>query len=113
MQHILKFSGEYDLSCKEELRARLDALHHEPEVILDLSEVTYLDSSVLGELAWLHDVRTKNGLPKEILVISVGSVVERLFGIVGMGPLFRIVSSLGDIGDINEDCVDSDFTCFS
>jgi anti-anti-sigma factor len=97
MRHVITLSGEYDLSCKEELRAQFDALHDKSEVALDLSEVTYLDSSVLSELVRLHDARKERGYPKEILVIPSGSVVERLFDVVGMAPLFKVVPSVSEI----------------
>lgn len=113
MPHVVTFSGEYDLSCKEELRTQLDALHNEPALVLDLSEVTYLDSSVLSELVRLHDARKKHGFPKEILVIPSGSVVERLFAVVGMAPLFEVVKSVGEIDHLNDDTLDSDFRCIS
>jgi anti-anti-sigma factor len=96
MPYIATFSGEYDLADKEEIRARFDTLHDESDVIIDLSAVTYLDSSFLGELVRLHEARQKNELPTETLVIPHGSAVERIFAIVGLAPLFNVVESIGE-----------------
>jgi anti-anti-sigma factor len=110
MPHILTFSGEYDLSCKEELRSRFDALHDEPDVVLDLSEITYLDSSFLSELVRLHHARARNGLGKETLVVPKDSVVERIFSVVGMAPLFNVVHSVSDVDKVDGDSLNSYFT---
>jgi anti-anti-sigma factor len=97
MPNVVTLSGEYDLNNKEALHIKFAALQNETDLVFDLSAVTYLDSGFLGELVRLHNARTRSGLPKETLVISRDSVVERLFGIVGVGPLFKIVTSIRDI----------------
>jgi anti-anti-sigma factor len=103
MPHIATFSGEYDLADKEELRTQLDALHDKPDVVLDLSAVTYLDSSFISELVRLHDARKEQGFPTEVLVIQKDSAVERIFSVVGMAPLFNVVESLSDDKDASVD----------
>jgi len=46
--------GEFDLACHATLGAALDdALRRNPEVVVDLSEVTFLDGSCVRELALL------------------------------------------------------------
>lgn len=113
MRHIVNLSGEYDLSCKDELHTQFYALRAEPNLVLDLSAVTYLDSSFLSQLVWLHEGRKERGFRTETLVIPKDSVVERLFEIVGMTRLFRVVRSVSDDDDANGDSQESDLTCLS
>ena len=47
---IVVFAGEYDLACQKELRREFDRLHEQPNVVLDFSNVTYLDSTCIAEL---------------------------------------------------------------
>jgi hypothetical protein len=58
MATIVKiFTGEYDLKHQAALHAEFDALHVEDSLVLDMSAVTYLDSTFIGELIWLHELR--------------------------------------------------------
>lgn len=55
------FAGEYDLTHQAQLRAEFDALYAENSLVLDMSAVTYLDSTFIGELIRLHNLRTAHG----------------------------------------------------
>jgi STAS domain len=44
------FAGEYDLAVKEQLREELDRLVDEPAVVLDFSDVSYIDSTCVGRI---------------------------------------------------------------
>jgi len=61
---VVRLSGDIDMSVVPELRASLDdALEGGcSNVVLDLAEVTYADSSALGLLVWLdHRLRPSGG----------------------------------------------------
>jgi anti-anti-sigma factor len=52
---VVELRGEYDLETSEELRAFFDSLvHHNSLVVIDLSNVGFIDSSVLNNLARAH-----------------------------------------------------------
>lgn len=57
----LKLSGEFDIARVDELRALLP-LYDLENVILDLRDCRYIDSSTLAELARLRRARTSKEL---------------------------------------------------
>ena len=52
--HRIELEGEYDLTRKDEITQLFGGVDGAPEVIIDLSRVTYMDSTVLGALALLR-----------------------------------------------------------
>ena len=52
--HVLSFHGELDMACKAHINrelSRISLLGTDPVAILDLSDVKYIDSTFLNELA--------------------------------------------------------------
>jgi anti-anti-sigma factor len=83
-------TGELDLSNVSSLRAKLGAVNG--PAVVDLSDVTYLDSTALNELAKL---RRRVGS----VTLVVGSAnVRRTLDIVGFGQSFRIVRKREELG---------------
>ena len=82
----IELSGEYDLLRRDEVRALFDGLTS-PNIVLDLCNVTYVDSSFLSALVGL-----RNRLP-DVLdhVIRPESSSKRIFDIVDFGRIFSIV----------------------
>ena len=79
--------GEYDLSRRPELAAQLGAIDGNEPLLLDIGEVTYLDSSFLNELAIL-----RRRLPGcEIVVKSANARFRRLLGLFGFDRMFRVL----------------------
>jgi anti-anti-sigma factor len=93
---IVVFMGQYDLTHKAQLRKDFDALRDEPNLVLDMSAVTYLDSTCVSELMRLHDLRSRKGYERFALVRNP-VLFRRLFEILNMGNLFRIVDALDDV----------------
>jgi len=87
------FSGEYDLTHHRELRAEFDALCDEPNLVLDMRGVTYLDSTFVTELIRLHKCRGERGIG-EVSIVRNTFLVKRLFGILYFRTLFRLVDTL-------------------
>jgi anti-anti-sigma factor len=76
-------AGELDLSNVSSLRAKLGAVNG--PAVVDLSDVTYLDSTALNELALLRR-------RVDTVALVVGSAnVRRTLDIVGFAQSFRIV----------------------
>lgn len=91
---VVVFAGEYDLACKDQLRSFLEA-YAEPNLVLDLSEVSYVDSSFLNELVRLHHSRREKNFDTEVIVLGQ-PMVQRIFEICDLGSLFHIVGTLDE-----------------
>jgi anti-anti-sigma factor len=87
------FSGEYDLTHKWDLRAEFDAVCLEPNLILDMRGVTYMDSTCVTELLRLNKCRGENGLG-QVAIARSAFIVKRIFGILYFRTLFRLVDTL-------------------
>lgn len=84
---IASLHGELDMTAAPSLRDALDtALEQGPEsLVVDLSELSLLDSCGLGEL-----VRARNRLPatKDLVVRRVRPNVRKVFTISGLTNVF-------------------------
>lgn len=88
------FAGEYDIVHRAALRAEFDALCTEPNtVVLDMSAVTYIDSSFATELMRLHKMRAERGYSR-LTIVRVAPLVKRIFAILYMGTFCRMVDRL-------------------
>ena len=90
-------SGEIDLSTVAELEERLEGpLHGEPPLlVLDLRQVTFLDSSGLRLLLRL-DERQRN-LGGRMVLVQGGRRVARVFELTGAGERLEIVADPSEI----------------
>lgn len=84
--HRVTLKGEYDLARLSEIAALFDSLDDDGSVLIDLAEVTYLDSTVLKELARLR-LRDEN---RVISLAGANSNIRRLLKIVGFEEIFDI-----------------------
>ena len=83
----VELHGEYDLSRKEELAAVLTSLTGEQPILLDLTRVTYVDSSFLNELGTL-----RSRLPDaKIALHGVSPQLRRVLSLMRFETLFDIV----------------------
>jgi anti-sigma B factor antagonist len=75
---VVLVSGELDMACADKFRELLSGLHG--SVIVDLEEVTFMDSSAIGVLVVTHKhleadggtlrIRNPHDVPREVLVIT-------------------------------------------
>ena len=77
---IVRVRGEIDLATAEEFGANLAMQDRDKPLVLDLSGVTFMDSSGLGTL--LTDAKERDSIA---VVVAEGSAVERLFDLAGIG----------------------------
>jgi anti-sigma B factor antagonist len=81
--------GEHDLYTVPSIRERLAALHaRELDVIIDLSQTAFLDSSVLGAL--LGATEHARGQGKGVVVVlgdPPTETVARIFEVTGLGDV--------------------------
>jgi anti-anti-sigma factor len=92
---VMVFAGEYDLTHREQLHAEFDALRNERKVILDMTTVTYLDSTCIGLLARLHTDRLANSC-EQLSIVNGTPIVKRLFHLLGFESMFHIVGTLDE-----------------
>jgi anti-sigma B factor antagonist len=89
-------SGEIDLATSPELRA---ALHEEqaqaPAVVLDLREVTFIDSSGLGVIVGQQKRSQEDGT-RFAVAVEAGTSVERILNLSGLIKVLDIVADPAD-----------------
>lgn len=94
---IVDLTGELDHHCAEEIRSRIDDWidrYNCRKVILNLSGVTFMDSSGIGVVIGRYKkLSLKNG---KICVTEINEAIKRVFDISG---LFKIVRYYDNIGD--------------
>jgi anti-anti-sigma factor len=77
----LRLSGEFDRSSLAELRRALASVSTKSELVLDLSELTFMDSSGLGALLSLAGSRNGNG---PVVLRNPSAPLERLLALVAI-----------------------------
>jgi stage II sporulation protein AA (anti-sigma F factor antagonist) len=85
---VIKPEGEIDLSNADRLRSALAAMPAEGEVVVDLSEVTFLDSTALNALVAGHLVRKRSG--GSILLLNPRPFVDRVIELAGLDDIMII-----------------------
>ena len=93
---ILTLTGDYDVAYRSALRAELEAVRGSKSLVVDLSGVTFMDSSCVGELVGLHGSRVAAGYPP-LTVVQNDLIVKRLFGLLGLDRVFNTVDSIDDV----------------
>jgi anti-sigma B factor antagonist len=90
---VLSVTGEVDLATSPELQNALDtALEGSTEVVIDLSQVTFLDSTGLGVLVRAHRRAGEQGARLRLVVTE--STVRRVIDVTGLAGVFSLYDSL-------------------
>ena len=105
---VMVLIGEFDISTRDRLSAALERLNDAGNVILDLTEVRYLDSTAIGEFIRLHKVRKAKGLPRETIVIT-NDALRRIFDILRLAEVFDLADGLQEAVPSGNGLVDLDF----
>jgi anti-anti-sigma factor len=93
MAVVVVFAGEYDLTCKDEFRRELADLRTLDDVVLDFTNVTYVDSTIIAELMLLAKDRISAGLAPQKIMLSNSPSVRRVFDLVQLQKVIPVVSS--------------------
>jgi len=90
---VLAVHGDADMNVAEELEARLtEVIDERPSaVVLDLSEVTFLDSTVLGIL--LHGLKRLGAAGGRLRIVTARPEIRRIFELTLLDRLFELDSS--------------------
>lgn len=92
---IITLDGEWDLSRGNELRRRTERALAHARVIIDLSNVSFIDSYCVGMLVRLRTQRVAKGYEPSRLVLPGGNV-RRVLGIIGAHSLWTICDTLDE-----------------
>jgi anti-anti-sigma factor len=84
---VVTLCGELDVYRAEAVREAFDSVRDAP--VVDLSAVTYLDSTVLNEL-----IRLRKRVDGEIVLVVGSPQIRRVLELVSFARLFRIVDHL-------------------
>lgn len=93
---VLAVSGEIDIATAPSLREKLHSLlaDGKMQLIIDLDEVTFLDSTALGVLVGvLKRARTEGG---ELRIVCNQPRVRKVFEITRLDSAFDLCSSVED-----------------
>jgi serine/threonine-protein kinase RsbW len=96
---VARVSGDLDCTTVPELREGIDTAVSDgcTKVVLDLSDVTYLDSSALGFLVWAD--RRLMPVSGRLMLAGAGSDVLRvleLSGLIGVAPCVMAAASVDE-----------------
>jgi len=89
---VLRVRGEIDVASAPEFHARLsDLAGRGPEVIMvDLSEVSFIDSTGLGVLVGAEKELRQDG--RELRLVVTRPQIMRLFQLTGLDEVFTVLS---------------------
>jgi anti-sigma B factor antagonist len=90
---VVNLAGDHDLSTVPELHMALsDAA--DADVIVDLSQATFIDSAVLGELIASHRDATSAGRRWSLVVgAGSGAAVRRILELTGLGAVMAVYTT--------------------
>jgi anti-anti-sigma factor len=89
---VVALRGEHDLATSADVRAALGPIYG--NVLVDLSDCSFIDSKVIGALIGKHRELEREGHRLELLVPPANLVVTRSLSLVGMTSLLVVRDSL-------------------
>jgi anti-anti-sigma factor len=94
---LVELSGEHDLSTAAGLRAELDhVLSDGASVVVDLSQVTFIDSSVVGVLLTAHR-SAGDALGRALVIVAPpAGAPARLLAFIGAQSVLPVFESRAD-----------------
>ena len=84
-------SGELDVASSQVLEQELSQLHDIPVVVVDLRELTFIDSTGLGVLVRAHQVALEHG--RRFGLVRGNGQVTRLLSLTGLDEELRVAES--------------------
>jgi anti-sigma B factor antagonist len=81
----VKLAGEFDISGRELADEVLASAAEAPKVVLDLSELEFIDSMGIHFVVTAHQTAEADG--RELTIVRGGPAVDRIFRLVGLGDV--------------------------
>jgi anti-sigma B factor antagonist len=106
--YVIAARGEIDLFTAPELKQVITEVIESGErrVAIDLSEVSFLDSTALGVLIGaVKRLRSRGGA---LAVVNTDSSIAKTFEITGLDQIFTIVSSRAEALEALDDAIEGD-----
>ena len=96
---VVSLLGEHDISMVDALRDRLaEALTRDARLIIDLTEATFVDSTVLGVLFAVVNQSTSPAAGEtRALVVTPGSTVDRTIALAGLTSMVATYPSRDEL----------------
>jgi anti-anti-sigma factor len=92
---VIDVSGEVDVVSAKELGSAMELVLEQKAVIVDLREVTFLDSSGLGTIVRGQRILGERGISLRVVAPPAG-IVRRVFEITRLVESIPIVDSLDE-----------------
>ncbi len=89
----IRMQGEYDIADRDRVQETFDVAAPAPYVVVDLSNATYLDSSMLGAFIRLRNQREPEH-PNALGFLEPSAPLRRLIEIAGLASVFPFFDSL-------------------
>jgi len=93
---VVKLDGDLDFSRKAHVAALLSEADNADIVLVDLSGVSYIDSSCLSCLAVQKKRMHENGTAAIVRIAGASESLRRIFKICGLDTTFELYRSLED-----------------
>jgi anti-anti-sigma factor len=87
---IVTLRGEHDLSTRAEISATLARAGDEAGVLVDLSECSFIDSSVIGALVLAFQTLADQGRRFELVIPAEAAVIKRVAKVAGLTTFLTI-----------------------
>jgi anti-anti-sigma factor len=93
---IVKLDGDLDFSRKAQIATLLADADNADIAIIDLSDVSYIDSSCLSCLAIQKKTMHENGTAAVLRIAGASESVRRILQICGLDKTFEMYASLDE-----------------
>ena len=88
-RHVIELSGDVDLEHAADIRKMLlDALDGTTDLLIDLSAVTYIDSSGIASL--VEALQTANNFGTKLGLVALSAQAMRVFELARLDKVFTI-----------------------
>jgi anti-sigma B factor antagonist len=91
---VIKLGGELDVARKSELHEALIIIPSARAILLDLSDVTYADSTALTELLRFSTQADRERVP--VAIVATSAQLDRIIRYAGLNEVFRIFGNRGE-----------------
>ena len=92
-ERIVKLTGPFTLSGVFEFQDAMRS-HHPPLLIIDLSDVPYMDSAALGSVMGVHVSCHQHG--RHYALVGASDRLQTLFKVAGVAPLLTLCPTLAE-----------------
>jgi anti-anti-sigma factor len=91
---VLRLSGEFDLACEEGFRHRAAQVSSGTEVLIDLRQLTFIDSTGIRLIVELWQRSKGDGI--DLAILPGPPEVQRVFQMTGLDEVLPLADRTGD-----------------